>query len=485
MTFIDSTAVNVALPVMQGDLGATAGQLQWVVEGYALFLSSLLLIGGALGDRFGQRRVFIAGIALFAVASAACGFAPSPQFLIIFRCVQGAAAAIFVPGSLALITEAFSGTARGAAIGTWSGASAITTAIGPALGGWLAQSVSWRAVFFINLPLALFVLVVAVAFVRDTDHPKHRRLDIPGASLATAGLGLLTYALISLQTSAKQFFDWVIVLGGCALLVAFAAYERRARDAMLPPELFASHPFVGANLYTLLLYAALGGALYFLPFELINVQHYTPLDAGLSLLPFVIVMSLASRWSGALVSRIGGRLPLAGGALLATAAFAWFALTRASGPYFVAVFPGALLLGCAGALFVAPLTTIVMNAANAADAGIASGINNAAARVAGLIAVAALGLFLAFAFDLALAHQYAVQAVPETGRAVLAAQHDMILAGHFDAHSVPADERLLLQNVVSNAYAAGFAAVMGAAAALCALAALLAAFWDWGSATRP
>ena len=479
MGFIDGTAVNVALPVMQRELHADAWTLQWIVEGYALFLSALILIGGALGDRVGRRAIFLIGIAIFAASSATCAGAWNISILIAARCVQGIGAALFIPGSLALISAAYSGQARGRAIGTWSGFSAITAALGPILGGWLAQSISWRAVFVINIPLAIVVIAVSLLGVRESrDEHASGGLDLGGAALATLGLGAIVYGLIDVQGGARERLDAGIFVVGCLVLAAFGIYESRfAKQPMLKRVLFESRAFVGANLYTLLLYAALGGSMYFLPFDLINVQHYSPLKAGLSLLPFIAVMSLASRWSGGLVARIGARLPLVAGALLSAAAYFGFALMGTNGNYWTAVFPPAFVLGCAGALFVAPLTTTVMSAVDDSDAGIASGINNAASRVAALIAVAGLGFALAGVFEATLARESSN--LSSSAVAALAAQRSGALTGHIDTATVPSGDRALVVSAIAAAYVRGFSVAMEIAAGLCIAAAAIAALWQW------
>ena len=346
MSFVDGSAVNVALPVMQRELGADAAHMQWVIEGYALFLAALILLGGSLGDQFGRKKIFALGIAVFAAASLVCAVSPNVIVLIAARCVQGVGGALATPGSLALISTTFEGAERGKAIGTWSGFASITGAAGPVLGGYLAQHASWRWVFLINLPLALIVIVIALLAIPESrDREMSRRLDVPGALLATGGLGGLTYGLIRAQGFKIDFTTWLTLIGGAVLLAAFVVNERRSPEPMMPLGLFASRTFSAANVYTLFLYAALGGSLYFLPFLLVNVQRYSPTAAGGAFLPFIALQFSLSRWSGGIVPRFGARLPLVIGALLAAAGFVAFAIPGIGGSYWTTYFPAAVLLG--------------------------------------------------------------------------------------------------------------------------------------------
>ncbi len=475
MSFIDSSAVNVALPNLQRDLGASAAELQWVVEGYGLFLSALILIGGSLGDAFGRRRVYGFGIALFALASVVCGLAPNVAVLVAARCLQGVGGALATPGSLALITANYDGTARGRAIGTWSGFSAITSAIGPLIGGWLVQVGSWRWIFFINIPLAALTLAVLLRVRESRDASASHHIDFPGASLATLGLGALVYGLIALQGAVADPKGLGAVAAGTFALIAFVLVERRSRAPMMRLELFASRAFTVANLYTFLLYAALGGSLYFLPFELINVEGYSPAAAGAALLPFVAILFTLSRFSGGLSARMGPRLPLAVGGLLAACGFTLFAFAHPGAPYWRTYLPGAIVLGFGGAAFVAPLTTTVMEAVDVSHAGIASGINNAISRAAGLVAIAALGIALATAFQTSLARDLAGRHLSAPTRAALAAGRAVIVAGRVPPDVAPAAERAVVGGAVRAAFARGFHTAMLASAALSAAAGLLAA----------
>lgn len=476
MAFIDGTAVNVALPALQAGLGATVSDVQWVVEAYALFLSALLLVGGSLGDRFGRRRVFLIGAGGFALASAVCGFAPNAAALIAARGVQGIAAALMVPGSLALLSASFDETRRGRAIGTWSGFGAITAAVGPLLGGWLIDHVSWRWVFFINLPLAAVVILISLRFVPESrDEQSAGRLDLAGALLATLGLGGVTFGLIESQH--RGWSDlWVMgsLLLGIAALAGFLAMEARSAAPMMPLSLFRSRTFTGANLLTLWLYAALGGTLFFLPFDLIQVRGYSATAAGAALLPFVLLMFTLSRWSGGLVDRYGARRPLILGPAIAAAGFALFALPGLGGSYWTAFFPAILVLGLGMAISVAPLTTTVMGAVEERHAGIASGINNAVSRCAGLLAVAGLGILMLGLFARGLDRLNGIE-IPPAARQAIEGQRERLTALKIPA-GIPEPLRTQARSAVDRAFLDGFRGVMWAAAGLALLASLSAAW---------
>src|SRR6266542_2292947 len=477
MAFIDGTVVNVALPALQTSLNATAVDIQWVIESYSLLLSALLLIGGSLGDRYGRRRIFLIGVALFASASAACGFAVNIHQLIAGRALQGTGAALLVPGSLAIISSSFPENERGRAIGTWSGLSAITTAIGPVIGGWLIEHVSWRAVFFINIPIALLIILISLWRVPESSDKESVGPDWLGAILGALGLGALVYG--SIESSRLGFGDrsvqWALV-GGAGLLALFLIIEGRVSNPMLPLTLFRSRTFSGANLLTFLLYAALGGTLFFLPLNLIQVQHYSATAAGAALLPFILMISLLSRWSGGLVTSYGPKLPLLIGSLTAASGYLLFMLPTVGGSYWINFFPPVVVLGLGMAISVAPLTTTVMNSVAQNRAGVASGINNAVAMTAGLIAIAVLGVVMLQVFNHALDERVARSNLPPPVSQSLQLQRTKLAA-----IAIPEDQDPLTQKVIrrsiDESFVSGFRTVMAMGAALAVASAITALIW--------
>jgi EmrB/QacA subfamily drug resistance transporter len=389
---VDATAVNVALPAIGRDLNTGLAGLQWTVTGYTLTLAGFLLLGGSLGDTFGRRRIFVLGVAWFAVASLLCGIAPSSGALVGARLLQGVGGALLTPGSLAILEAVFHKDDRGAAIGAWSGLGGIATAIGPFAGGWLVKAVSWRLVFLINLPLAHAVIAISLRYVPENKDPESTgQLDILGAALAALGLGGVTYALI--EGSEKGWGSSVVVgaaLLGVVALVSFVLHERRAAAPMLPLELFRNRTFSATNVVTFVLYGALGGVLFLLPVHLQTVSGYSPVTAGSALLPITILMLVLSARSGRLAARIGPRPQMTIGPLLAAAGLLLMTRIDTSGDYVTEVLPAVLVLGLGLSCTVAPLTTTVLAAAPARQAGIASAVNNDVARTAGLFAVAIL-----------------------------------------------------------------------------------------------
>jgi EmrB/QacA subfamily drug resistance transporter len=473
MGFLDGTVVNVALPVMQRDLGASVGGVQWIVEAYSLLLASLVLVGGALGDRLGRRRVFSAGVVLFALASAGCGVAPALAWLIVARAIQGIGAALLIPGSLALISAAYPEKTRGAAIGTWSAFSAITAAAGPVAGGWVVTHASWRWLFFFNVPFAAVVVALSILRVGETrDEEASPHLDLIGAALVTLGLGLVVYALVDSGRAGGIGSPRIVtpLLLGALTLAAFVVAEIRQSAPMVPLSLFRSRTFAGANLLTLLLYAALGGALFFVPFDLIQVQRYSPAAAGAALLPFVLLISTLSPWAGALAARIGPRPLLFAGPLIASAGFALLAMPSMGGAYWSTFFPGIAVLGLGMGVTVAPLTAAVMGSVDRRHAGVASGINNAVSRTAGLLAVAGLGVLLLARFNHALDAELAALSLPPAVASAVDAERNKLAAADFSAFDPALREAL--RRAFDLAYVAAFRALMIAGAALAALGAL-------------
>lgn len=427
LSFVDGSVVNVALPAIGADLEAEASGLQWIVNAYLLPLSALLLLGGAAGDKFGRRRLFLTGIALFALASALCALAPSLELLLAGRAMQGIASAMLMPNSLALLGAAFAGEARGRAIGTWAAAGAVAGAVGPVLGGWLVDAVGWRSIFLVNLPLCAGAWWLGWRYVAESREEGGAPLDALGVAVATLGLGAVTWGLTMLSGGGSDGDGWIATGAGVAALIAFVAIERkRGERAIMPLSLFATASFAGLTLLTFLLYAALGGLFVALPFVLIELRGYSPVAAGAALLPLPVVIALGSRLMGRVAAGTGPRLPLTVGPLIVAAGFALAARIGDGDSYWTSVLPAmiAIAIGMAGA--VAPLTTAVMASVDSGHVGTANGFNSAVARTGGLIATALLGAVLAARGE-ALAEAFAVAAYVAAGAAAAAGLAALVL----------------------------------------------------------
>jgi EmrB/QacA subfamily drug resistance transporter len=466
LAFIDSTVVNVALPALQASLHATIVDVQWVVESYGLFLGALILVGGSFGDLFGRRRMFVLGVAIFAVASAVCGIASNIHQLIIARSIQGVGAAFLVPGSLAIISASFDEKTRGQAIGTWSGFTAITTAIGPVVGGWLVEHASWRWAFFINVPLAAVVIALSLWHVPESRSVTARRIDWLGALIGTVGLGGLVFGFVestNLGWSNPLVFGSLTI--GVAALAGFVYVESTVNSPIVPLVLFRSGSFSGANLLTLSLYAAIGIFFFLFPLNLIQVQGYSATATGAAVLPLILLMFALSRWSGGLVTRYGARGPLIIGPLIVAAGFALFALPSVGAGYWKAFFPAMMVLGFGMAVTVAPLTTVVMSSVDQDHAGTASGINNAVARIAGVLAIAVFGVVMVTAFGFTLKHELANLGLsPDVLRDIQSEVNK--LAGLELPSNLDASTSAKILNAINQAFLFGFRLIMLVCASL-------------------
>jgi EmrB/QacA subfamily drug resistance transporter len=476
MAFLDSTVLNVALPAVQTDLGASARDAQWVYGAFALVLSALLLVGGTLADRYGRRRAFVLGAAIFAAASMWCALAPGPGHLVAARAVQGAGGALLVPASLAIVGASFEGKQRARAIGAWGALSGTAMAVGPVLGGWLVEVVSWRAAFLIVPALASVAIPIALWHVPESRDAAPRRPDLAGAVLATGGLAGLVYGLI--ESSASGFGDPAVLVAltlGIVLLVAFVLVERHSKDPMVPISLFFSRAFGGANLVTLLFYMALTGSLYLLPFIMMQVHGYSAFVAGSVFLPFVAMAFLMGRLSGRICARFGARVPLVVASLAVAMGLLLFALPGAQhGSYWISFFPAMVVQGFGMALAITPLTTAVLGSVESERPGLASGINNAVTRMAGLLAVASLGLVVSATFSANLDARLEDMDLSRGIRTELeAAKADL---GAAEApEGVAAGTEARIERAIDESFVAGFRAVMLISAGLALASALAAA----------
>ena len=474
MAFIDGTVVNVALPSLQASLHASLVGMQWVVESYGLFLGALILVGGSLGDLVGRRLMFLVGVGIFAAASIACGLALNIQQLVIARSVQGVGAALLVPGSLSILSASFDQKTRGQAIGLWSGFTAITTAVGPVLGGWLIEHASWRWAFFINIPLAAAVTAISLWRVPESRNPNAGHIDWLGALIATIGLGGVVYGMIE---SVSLGWGDPLVLGsmvvGFACLTGFAFVESRTSSPMVPLGLFQSRNFSGANLLTLFLYAAIGIFFFLFPMNLIQVQRYSTTAAGAAVLPLILLVFSLSRWSGGLVADYGPRAPLIIGPLIVGAGFILFALPGVGANYWKSFLPALIVLGFGMAVSVAPLTIVVMSSVGQDHAGTASGINNAVARVASLLAIAILGIVMVRVFSSSLNRALSNAALP-SGVVQYVRSNEIRLAGMNLPFDLDAGAKALIRALISNAFVVGFRTVMLICAGLAVTSAVVA-----------
>ena len=461
MAFIDSTAMNVVIPVLQSELNATIPQVQWIMEAYALFMSSLMLLGGSLGDKFGRKRIFALGILLFTGASIWCGLSANTSQLIIARAFQGAGGALLVPGSLAIVNISFSDQHRGRAIGIWSGFTAITTTLGPILGGWLAENHSWRYVFFINVPLALIVLGILYSRIPESRKGNGEdKLDLWGSLLATLGLGCIVFGLIDSANVGFGHPKVIIPLVAAGiLLLSFLFYESRTSSPMMPLDLFKSKTFGGGNLVTLLFWGAWSGAIFFIPFNLIQLQGYSAAGAGLAFVPLVIVLFLISPWAGGLVAKYGARLPVISGTILAAIGFFLFTLPGIGGSYWTTFFPAITILGIGMAILIPTLTTAVMESVELKDSGVASGINNTAGRIAGVLAIAIMGVFALSTFNRSLDYQLDSVELQQEVRQSIDDQRIKILLIDIP-ENIEAETKTYIKNAIDLSFLASFRLMM-------------------------
>ncbi|MEM1125274.1 MAG: MFS transporter [Bacteroidota bacterium] len=476
VAFTLSSVVNVALPAMQSSLGTNAATMQWVLNAYLLPLAGLILIGGALGDRYGRTRVFAWGLGIVGVATAACAWAPSAGWLIAARAVQGVGAALLVPGSLALLRAFFPPEERGAAIGTWAGAAALTSAAGPLLGGYLVDVAGWRWMFVALVPFAAVALALAV-FRLPESRAAHTDgdLDLPGAVLAAAGLGALVFGLIRQgETGWADPRVWGSVSAGVGLLGGFILREARTSAPMMPLTLFRSATFSGANALTMFLYMALGGLSFLFPYVLIGVHGYSATAAGAAFLPFTLLMGGLSRWMGGHIERIGARRMLITGTTVSALGLALFALPGTSGSYWTTFFVPMVVLGLGMTVAVAPLTTVVMNAVDDDQAGTASGINNAASRVAQLLAITLFGA-LTFGVYTSTLDARAAQADLSAASLAAVASARQDPGGGAPLDAVPPEEQAAVRAATAGALVHGFRWAMGVSAALALMGAAVAA----------
>jgi EmrB/QacA subfamily drug resistance transporter len=474
MAFIDGTVANVALPSIQSDLGATLAEAQWVVQAYALLLATLILVGGALGDRFGHRRVFVLGISIFTLGSVGCAFAASIDQLVAARAVQALGAAGLIPGSLAILGAAFEEERRGAAIGTWSSFAAISAVLGQVLGGYLIDTISWRVAFIVNVPLAIGVLLIVFRYVPESRAEHPRALDLPGVLLATVGLGGVVYGLIGASDQSLDPSEVVAIVVGTMALVGFAIVERHSPEPLVPLHLFGSRNFSGANLMTFLLYAGFGGALFLLPIVLIQVHGYSATAATGALVPFAVITFVMGRWAGGLVTRYGEKLPLMIGPALAAAGFILFAVPGVGGSYWTTYFPAVVVLGFGMSLVFAPLSIAILNAVEEEHSGLGSGVNRSVQRTAKLLGLAVLAFLVLAAFDSSLDARVNALDLPPGQKAALRA-NEATLGATDNFEGASGEDRAAIDRAVDQAFISAFRFAMLISAGMALASAIAAA----------
>lgn len=475
MAFLDGTVVNIAIPVIQSSFGATLGQMQWVVNSYALILASFILISGSFGDMYGRKKIFVYGIGLFVIASFLCGVSQSIEQLIAFRTLQGIGAAMMIPGSLSIINSAFDSKEHGKAIGLWSGFAGGVAAIGPFIGGWLVETLGWSSIFSINIPLGLLALFLTLRYVPETRNPHVKQLDFLGTLLLLVGLLGISYSLI--EAPAKGFSDfWVVssFIFGIASLITFYFVEKRVKEPLVPFHIFSSSLVKGANLITLFLYFALNGIIFFLILNIQQLQNFSPLLAGLSLLPSILIITFLSGYGGSLSDKIGPRIPLIVGPLLVAIGIITMIFPGKNINYFTAFLPGLVLFGLGMSLVVAPLTKSALSV-DVNYSGTASGVNNAVSRVASLLAIALLGAVMATIFTDSLKRNIAVSSLSSIEKQQIIEQKDKLAAITIPKSFSPYSKKVA-EDSIDTAFLTAFRIVMGISAALALLSVFIAYF---------
>ncbi|MBA3723361.1 MAG: MFS transporter [Candidatus Levybacteria bacterium] len=472
MAFLDGTVVNIAVPEVQTSFNATLGNMQWIINSYALILASLILISGSFGDRFGRRRIFIYGIGLFIIASLLCSLSQTIDQLIVFRTIQGIGAAMMIPGSLSIINTSFDKKEQGKAIGLWSGFAGGVAALGPFLGGWLVQTFGWPSIFYINIPIGLMALFLTIKYVPESKNIDAKKLDLIGTFLLLTGLLGISYALIEAPTRGLTE-GWVVgsFLIGMVSFIIFYAIEKKIKEPLVPLHIFKSPLVLGANLVTLFLYFALNGIIFFLILNLQQLQHYSPIAAGLSMLPTILLITFLSGPAGSLSDRIGPRKPMIIGPLLVSLGIVWLFFMGTNTNYFTDVLPGLLLFGLGMSLVIAPLTKSSL-AVDTKYSGAASGVNNAVSRVASLLAIALLGAVMVTTFSAELKENITHTNLTTSQKQQIIEQKDK-LGGIQIPTAFDTSSQHIAKETIDNAFLYAFKIVMGISAALALLGAVI------------